>query len=639
MGLTHMIRYAVFSLLMLAVAAAVSTSDMRSTIQRLLTALHKERVPETVAFRPIPPRWAEMKGLYKSYVHINTVGGEAMDLFRREFAVPDSNMFVTSFVLTALLEAHQLGTIDLTPYQSELADSLATVALFRDKNRPPSVPSYVFWPQTLVNGTWSAGSMNLVDPLAYLGKVDEFVEAVFKLMHLEELLADAELVQMVVAIFTQAFRIPPDTDDSSVNLALGGTLRLLAGQFPTLYANWEAHNTDIASLFALETQYSYKPLGGNGSTAMTDLIDPRTYFVLSAYLDQLNAQGELNGTAFPTTWLLDIPAEVPIWMEEAMPFNTDNVDLCVVANFLYGSSHAVVQGLNNGRARAFFESNTEFQNLYLSAAKLLSWGIMSGTVAARPDISLLYYPSLYDFMWMVSRTAFLLNQNAASLPPQMSQALQLLGDAMQSAGTAKLLELAQSDAKHGTYWDDFLGDAEKPPQGEDRLFSTALAVNTFISTWAQPTANSKCPMQWSASTPASVKSAVQSAAAFLNNQTLDGSLKLLPMNAFFSGSMKVNSCLPFSYPGNYNRFLNGTWFDPHNAANGVAEAVWGVEGYVPPVQYKAMLSQTWFNMSVPMEFDGFNSNGGWPFWSSPSMTYSLSLLALSQYVIIDECSS
>jgi hypothetical protein len=31
------------------------------------------------------------------------------------------------------------------------------------------VPAYSFWPQALVNGTWSATPVNLVEPMDYFG--------------------------------------------------------------------------------------------------------------------------------------------------------------------------------------------------------------------------------------------------------------------------------------------------------------------------------------------------------------------------------------------------------------------------------------------------------------------------------------
>ena len=43
-----------------------------------------------------------------------------------------------------------------------------------------------------------------------------------------------------------------------------------------------------------------------------------------------------------------------------------------------------------------------------------------------------------------------------------------------------------------------------------------------------------------------------------------------------------------------------------------------------------MLKQKHFNVTTPIDFEGFNSNA-FPFWSSEPYTYSVSLLALAQY--------
>ena len=56
-----------------------------------------------------PFQWQQTKGLYESSVRFNYIdktNSEAAELFRSKiFRVPDSNMFVTSFVLYGLLEA------------------------------------------------------------------------------------------------------------------------------------------------------------------------------------------------------------------------------------------------------------------------------------------------------------------------------------------------------------------------------------------------------------------------------------------------------------------------------------------------------------------------------------------------------
>ena len=92
--------------------------------------------------------------------YIDRTNSEAAELFRSKiFRVPDSNMFVTSFVLYGLLEASELKTIKIDDHQ--FSQSLMAIDQFRDKNSPSGLPQYSFWPQTLVNGTWSATPQNL----------------------------------------------------------------------------------------------------------------------------------------------------------------------------------------------------------------------------------------------------------------------------------------------------------------------------------------------------------------------------------------------------------------------------------------------------------------------------------------------
>ena len=42
---------------------------------------------------------------------------------------------------------------------------------------------------------------------------------------------------------------------------------------------------------------------------------------------------------------------------------------------------------------------------------LIVWGIESNRIKERPEISLVYYPSEYDFIWFAARTLRLLESN------------------------------------------------------------------------------------------------------------------------------------------------------------------------------------------------------------------------------------
>jgi len=147
--------------------------------------------------------------------------------------------------------------------------AIEAIAGYHDKNRPANVPAYVFWPQTLMNGTWSATPINLLKPIEYFG-ANRFLQSQLLMLNpdswaafVEAILNDIglgyfadEIADMVSGLDTtaQAFRIPPDLDDSSVNLAMGGMLLRLASAFPSAYSLWEKSNIDISALFDLETK-------------------------------------------------------------------------------------------------------------------------------------------------------------------------------------------------------------------------------------------------------------------------------------------------------------------------------------------------------------------------------------------------
>ncbi len=69
---------------------------------------------------------------------------------------------------------------------------------------------------------------------------------------------------------------------------------------------------------------------------------------------------------------------------------------------------------------------------------------------------------------------------------------------------------------------------------------------------------------WKNSTPSEVKSLVSSSVKWLESNILQKKYK--KQNAFFSGSVKGYSDLPFWYPANYLKMLNGSDIDKNNAS-------------------------------------------------------------------------
>jgi hypothetical protein len=234
---------------------------------------------------------------------------------------------------------------------------------------------------------------------------------------------------------------------------------------------------------------------------------------------------------------------------------------------------------------------------------------------------------------MSSRTLRLLREsdNLAEFPLLLSAKLEL-ETALTTAGTKQILSLGNSSAKYW-FWDDFLGDYGSQNRGEDRLFTTALAVNALFDIWTAPSANGG--RLWISATPKIVRDATNAAIAYLQDKIFVDE----PMNAFFSGSVKSASSLPFVYPATFSRLLNGTQIDPRKpfpSGNTSAYLIFGVDSVVPQAEYDKMLNETWFSNQVPVEnvtSRDFNLNGGgwFPFWSAPSLTYSTTLLAMVNF--------
>ena len=138
-----------------------ANSSLDDDIKTLHTELYRNYWSENTTFK-FMQTWDHLEGLFQSNIHFNFVdkkNGVRTAALRQRFKIDDENMFVTSFVLYGLLQAEQLGTVEADHHL--FSRSLQTLASFRDKNQPFGIPQYTFWPQELLNGTWSSASVNL----------------------------------------------------------------------------------------------------------------------------------------------------------------------------------------------------------------------------------------------------------------------------------------------------------------------------------------------------------------------------------------------------------------------------------------------------------------------------------------------
>lgn len=80
-------------------------------------------------------------------------------------------------------------------------------------------------------------------------------------------------------------------------------------------------------------KYAYRPFHDG-----KDIIDARSFYYLHPFLNSVYEQAILNGEEpnliLATTWLLDDETTKPGLVE--MPLLTNNIDVSVNANFLFG---------------------------------------------------------------------------------------------------------------------------------------------------------------------------------------------------------------------------------------------------------------------------------------------------------------
>ncbi|KAK3776415.1 hypothetical protein RRG08_023768 [Elysia crispata] len=575
-------------------------------------------------------QWHEAQGVYRSEVKLNFHGGPAYSEFRKVFHVFDNNMFATAWVTTNLLEAYKYGAAP-KPTENQINLALQAMSKHMDKNVPYNTSTRVFWSQ-VYNETikyWRTEPDNLLSLFESTDKLPVgALEAILKDLGLGELAKTIDGLIKSKSMFLQAFRVPPDFDDTFVNLGLGSILHELKADFSSSYTKWTESNDNIQTAINVLKDYAYRPFSENPDQ---NTIDTRTYYYLREFLDQANAAGQ--DIALATTWAQSIKETRKLYAQgNPMPFNINNVDVTVAADVVFGLTSAVLSGLLDKSAL----DDKELAQIYLNTSSLLAYE-MANNLTSRPDLALTYYPSVLESYWFVAKTVSVMETALKSGPlpsPIMKEVYTMLKDVCLGAITKDILSKAQYEFEEKYFFDDFLGNGDKdifnrPVKNyEDRMFTTAMGANALLYTWTifDPSTG-KC--HYREETPQKVKTLINGIINWLSEYTLSGHFK--PWNAFFSGSMKGNSCVPFWYPANRFELLNGTAIkDWSKIPRG--PFIYGVEGHISKDKYDAMIKEKHFGQATPTEFPGYNSNDGFfPFWSSESYTYSSVLLAVSRF--------
>lgn len=589
-----------------------SPSSIKETIAGIVEILNEEQIKKDSGFLP-PFSFIERTGLYKSYVKMNFFGTYPKALLRHYFSVPDSNMFVSNFVSLSLLEAWEIGTIDLPLDQLEIA--VNAILSFKDRNNNET-DIYCFWHQELVEKYFVASPLNLIYGIEDFMKIASALKFVLDNTGFDNIYQEyvAPLVEEF-SIYRDVFKIPSDSDDSSVNFALYARLYESREYFPDLYKNWTNVNSHLNETLQAYLKYSYKPFS---NSLDTNLTDSRTYYFIRDFL-----KIHENDTNFSliSTWITNLSEDSIRYPEVGMPLHVNNVDLSVNTNSLFGLSHILL--IHPELA------TPELLKLYSDVTELIVWAIDTELVLKRPDIAILYYPSVFDFYWFVARILSFLEKSDDSLKfPEMRNTKEKLAQILRTKGVSHITNLVKYDEKNQrVYWEDFLGTNDAYPTGEDRLFSTALALNIMIDSYSNYSNNTYLKLR--DDTPKSIIDLIDQSTKFINEEILNDNYD--KENAFFSGSIKGNSSTPFYYPVTFAEYINGSAINSSNID--FMKLTTGIPGVINETTYEYLLNKTWSGQPVPESFPGFNEKP-FPYWSSPAMTYAMSLIGLSKYEAI-----
>ena len=623
-------------------------------LKKLVERINSFQILHEQPYKPLF-KWYQKRGLYQSDIRINFFGSQpARKLRNGELtSVFDNNMFSTAWIITTLLESNFYGKGAPLLETNRLQLALEAIGSFQDKNEKNYVKSLIrsFWPQ-IYNTTFEIWQQQ-PDNIRNVALSVEYVpwERIIKLLHdlkLDRYIKYIEELRRREFEVLDAFSIPPDFDDSFLNLGLGAALFRMKFKYAFSYQSWKQNNTNTNDLIELTSKYSYQPFS---SDLNKNSIDPRTYFYARGFIQEAFKQNK--SISLISTWIQNIDEQRKLKKKSvSMPFNVNNVDVTVAANSIYGITSGAIYDINDFRDN--FLKNQELIQTYLNTSNFISWTIRNN-FTSRPDLAQVYYPSTYNFLWYASRCLFLIESelkkfqlqkntdtieeyfiNFDKLEKILSESKKYLQNAFENAVTKFLIDSSIKTKQNETFFRDFIGlndtniFGRQESQNDDAIFSTAQAINILIATWTF-----QCPktqsLKWKPKVINQVKQLVVTSVNWLNRNVLCG--KFNTLNSFFSGSVKGFSTLPFWYPGNLVQFLNGTNTNPSKITEKeINDVIYAIKGYVNENEYQKRLTQKNFGFNTPLDFHGYNTRENiFPFWSSTPYTYAVSLLALSQY--------
>lgn len=99
-------------------------------------------------------------------------------------------------------------------------------------------------------------------------------------------------------MYLTVFKVPPDFDDTFVNVGIGSLLREVASEFPESDSFWSKRNANLTSIFSELKRVAYRSFS---SEERVNTIDTRTYFYIRNFLEK--AASECKDLALIPTWV------------------------------------------------------------------------------------------------------------------------------------------------------------------------------------------------------------------------------------------------------------------------------------------------------------------------------------------------
>ncbi|XP_070207594.1 uncharacterized protein [Littorina saxatilis] len=438
---------------------------------------------------------ATLLGLFPTEVRVSVNSEPTIAAVRNDNVVPDLSSLATLLTLNALVEATVRGQLKKLA-ASNLVQALEALGSFRSPLFDEKSALLTFWP-TYTSGKsedWNTTSDNAVKggrgliPLVILNKAvadckNKCPLGKATLNKIKNNRLCLEVYNQSLSDYAEAHSLPPDVTSSFANLALGALLASGGDHFSSVFDVWKNSNANFSRLIQHADTFAYRPLSTNSSA---NVIDSRSYYIIEKFLSQRDS-GELEKDAFVTNWISQKTVDGRLkYGKMVLPvYNT--VDLFATATFLHAVTTAILTNLTG--------SSDMIETLVKSNLDLMAWIVSNGN--HKLDLLMTSHPSVVQFMWMLSRTMFELEnakmRNATTFKP-LEQFYSKWNTTVRLHVTETILTLVQDggldSAGNGlAYVDDIIGIGDVNDKGKveasggDRQFATATAANILLSAW------------------------------------------------------------------------------------------------------------------------------------------------------------